>query len=84
VHIADEGQYIQLAVTDNGMGIPAAYVDKVFQKFFRVPSGGRHNIKGYGLGLSYVQHIVHAHGGTIGVTSTEAKGSTFTVKLPKL
>jgi signal transduction histidine kinase len=82
-HLADEGNAIALSITDNGIGIPAAYVDKIFQKFFRVPSGDHHNIKGYGLGLSYVHHIVTSHNGTINVTSAEGKGSTFTVKLPK-
>jgi len=72
-----------MMVTDNGIGIPAAYADKVFDKFFRVPSNDRHNIKGYGLGLSYVHHIVEKHNGTITLTSEEGKGSTFTVKLPK-
>jgi len=78
-----DGNSVMLSVIDNGIGIPAAYVDKIFQKFFRVPSGDHHNIKGYGLGLSYVHHIVTSHNGTISVTSTTSKGSTFTVKLPK-
>lgn len=83
VHLYHEGPLIAVSVTDNGIGIPNAYVDKIFQKFFRVPSGDHHNIKGYGLGLSYVNHIVTSHNGSISVTSTQGKGSTFTVKLPK-
>jgi two-component system phosphate regulon sensor histidine kinase PhoR len=83
VHLYHVGQLIAVSVTDNGIGIPDAYVDKIFQKFFRVPSGDHHNIKGYGLGLSYVNHIVTSHNGSISVTSTQGKGSTFTVKLPK-
>lgn len=82
VHIARDSHFIIISVSDNGIGIPAAYKDKVFDKFFRVPSNNHHNIKGYGLGLSYVQHIVLQHGGSIGVESTEGKGSTFTIKLP--
>ena len=83
VHLFNEEHLVGLSVTDNGIGIPAMYADKIFQKFFRVPSGDHHNIKGYGLGLSYVHHIVTSHNGTISVNSTEGKGSTFTVKLPK-
>jgi two-component system phosphate regulon sensor histidine kinase PhoR len=83
VHLFSDEQLLGLSVTDNGIGIPAMYAGKIFQKFFRVPSGDHHNIKGYGLGLSYVHHIVTSHNGTISVTSTEGKGSTFTVKLPR-
>ena len=76
------GEQVGIIVTDNGIGIPAAYIDRVFEKFFRVPSGDRHNIKGYGLGLSYVHHIVTKHKGTITVDSKEGKGTVFTIKLP--
>lgn len=74
--------YIDLMVQDNGIGISKAYKDKVFEKFFRVPTDDRHNIKGYGLGLSYVAHIAHSHNGYITVDTQLGKGSTFTVKLP--
>ncbi|CAN5663203.1 HAMP domain-containing sensor histidine kinase [soil metagenome] len=83
IHIKEEHDSIIMMVTDNGIGISAAYTGKVFDKFFRVPSNDRHNIKGYGLGLSYVYHIIQKHHGTIILTSEESKGSTFTVKLPK-
>jgi len=82
VHLARDSHFVIISVADNGIGIPAAYKDKVFDKFFRVPSNNHHNIKGYGLGLSYVQHIVLQHGGIISVESAEGKGSTFTIKLP--
>lgn len=72
-----------LAVTDNGIGIPAAYKEKIFEKFFRVPSGDRHNVKGYGLGLSYVYYVLQRQGGEISVDSQEGAGSRFTVKLPR-
>jgi two-component system phosphate regulon sensor histidine kinase PhoR len=82
VHLSRQEDLVTLAVSDNGIGIPAAYIGRVFDKFFRVPSGDHHNIKGYGLGLSYVHHIVTRHNGSISVQSKEGKGSTFTVILP--
>jgi len=82
VRVWREDGMVLLSVTDNGIGIPAAYQDRIFDKFFRVPSGDHHNIKGYGLGLNYVQDIVHIHKGGIGVESKEGRGSTFTIKLP--
>jgi two-component system, OmpR family, phosphate regulon sensor histidine kinase PhoR len=79
------GTEARIIVQDNGMGIPAAYQDKIFEKFFRVPQGGdRHNVKGYGLGLSYVAHIIQKHKGRIQVNSETGKGSTFIITLPKL
>jgi signal transduction histidine kinase len=72
-----------LKVTDHGVGIPKEYRDKIFEKFFRVPSGDIHNIKGYGLGLSYVAEVAREHHGKIDVQSEPGKGSTFTVTLPR-
>ena len=82
VHIIDHEQFLEIRVTDNGIGIAKEYKGKIFEKFFRVPSGNRHNIKGYGLGLSYVSHIAQRHMGFIEVESELGKGSTFKVKLP--
>lgn len=82
IHITDNGQFLELRVTDNGLGIAPEYRQKVFEQFFRVPDGDRHNTKGYGLGLSYVHHIVQRHMGFIDVESTPGKGSSFSVKLP--
>ncbi|MDR6342692.1 signal transduction histidine kinase [Filimonas zeae] len=76
-----DGELI-FSVRDNGIGIATTYQKKVFEKFFRVPDNDRHNIRGYGLGLSYVAHIVQLHHGSITVHSEERKGSTFTIKLP--
>ena len=81
VQVTREEGMVSLAVTDNGIGIPAAYVGRIFDKFFRVPSGDHHNIKGHGLGLNYVHHIVMAHRGKVDVDSKEGQGSTFTIKL---
>jgi two-component system phosphate regulon sensor histidine kinase PhoR len=82
IHIIDHKQYLEIKVTDNGMGIEKEYENRIFEKFFRIPNGNRHNIKGYGLGLSYVSHIVQRHMGVIAVESEVDKGSTFSVKLP--
>jgi two-component system phosphate regulon sensor histidine kinase PhoR len=78
-----ETDFIQLSVTDNGIGIPADYKDRIFEKFFRVPTGDHHNVKGYGLGLSYVAYVVNRHGGEIKVRSTEGSGTKFTIKIPR-
>jgi two-component system phosphate regulon sensor histidine kinase PhoR len=82
VNILSHEQYISLSVKDNGIGIPPEYRKKVFDKFFRVPMGDKHNIKGYGLGLSYVSEIASRHHGYITVDSELGKGSTFTVNIP--
>jgi two-component system phosphate regulon sensor histidine kinase PhoR len=71
-----------LQISDNGNGIPPQYLSSVFDKFFRVPKGNRHDVKGYGLGLSYVKGIVEKHGGTIEVSSELHTGSVFTIYLP--
>jgi two-component system, OmpR family, phosphate regulon sensor histidine kinase PhoR len=83
VTIKEEAVNIVLKVTDNGIGIPAAYKEKIFEKFFRVPTGDTHNAKGHGLGLSYIGQVVRRHQGTISVDSHEGIGSTFTIVLPK-
>ncbi|MBK5270203.1 MAG: HAMP domain-containing histidine kinase [Bacteroidia bacterium] len=73
---------IEMKITDKGIGIPKEYQSKIFDKFFRVPSGNTHNVKGYGLGLSYVKEIIAAHMGYISVESEPGEGSTFIVELP--
>ncbi|MEO6287350.1 MAG: HAMP domain-containing sensor histidine kinase [Dyadobacter sp.] len=70
----------QLAVADNGIGIPKAYHNAIFDRFFRVPTGDLHVVKGFGLGLAYVRQVVERHGGNIRVTSEPGKGSEFILK----
>lgn len=77
-----EGDGLRIAVSDNGLGLSPENRKRVFEKYFRVPTGNVHDVKGFGLGLSYAQLIVRAHGGTIGVQSEEGRGSTFEIALP--
>jgi len=73
---------IVLSIADRGQGIPEAYRAMVFEKYFRVPQGNRHDVKGFGLGLSYVRLVVEAHGGEIALRSDEGSGTTAVVSLP--
>ena len=83
IHIEGDDRNLLLSIADKGIGIPSEYKDKVFEKFFRVPTGNLHNAKGYGLGLSYVSHVIKKHKGSIKVDSIEGEGSKFIVNLPK-
>lgn len=83
IEVLDSKTKTQLIISDNGIGIPAIYIDQIFNKFFRVPQGNQHNVKGYGLGLNYVSNIIEQHKGTVTIKSEEGKGSQFTISLPK-
>jgi two-component system phosphate regulon sensor histidine kinase PhoR len=81
--LREKGNDVELSVADNGIGISPEYKDKVFEKFFRVPLGNTHNTKGYGLGLSYVAHVIKKHKGKIELESRPGIGSKFIITLPK-
>jgi two-component system phosphate regulon sensor histidine kinase PhoR len=82
IRTSHTGSHIIMIIQDQGIGIDKAYQKKVFDKFFRVPTGDVHDVKGFGLGLAYTKKIIELHQGSIELQSEKGKGATFTITLP--
>lgn len=84
VSLEEQADSIVLRISDQGPGISLEHQSRIFEKFYRVPSGDIHTVKGYGLGLNYVAGVVKSHGGKISIVSKPENGAVFEVKLPKI
>ncbi len=82
VRVSQRNGSVALAVTDKGLGIPAAEQEKIFDKFYRGSAASAHKIRGSGIGLSITKHVAEMHGGEVLVQSEPGKGSTFTLCIP--
>jgi len=82
ISLAQDKDEVTIMIRDNGPGIHPKFQSKIFEPFFRVPTGNEHSIKGHGLGLSFAQQVAELHSGKIFVTSEQGKGSTFIIMLP--
>ncbi len=83
IEVLDHLKYMHIRFTDNGIGISKKYRKKIFRRFYRIPTGNVHNVKGFGLGLDYVHKIVKAHGWRIKVDENPAGGTIFMLLIPK-
>jgi two-component system, OmpR family, phosphate regulon sensor histidine kinase PhoR len=82
IGLHDEDEKVVLSIHDNGIGIPKEHQRRVFDKFYRVPTGNVHNVKGFGLGLYYVKSMCEEHGWELGLNSQIGAGTTITIKMP--
>jgi len=73
---------LTITILDNGIGISKTEIKKIFNTFYRISTGNIHNIRGYGIGLSYTKKIIEMQGGTISIESQLNKGSSFRITLP--
>lgn len=82
ISLEEKSPSVLLSICDNGPGIPDEYLKKVFDKFFRVPKGDMHNVKGYGLGLSFADLVMKQHSGSISVRNLRKGGCEFLLSFP--
>jgi two-component system phosphate regulon sensor histidine kinase PhoR len=82
IKTSNQGNKLHIEISDNGIGIEKEFQKNVFEKYFRVPTGDVHNVKGFGLGLSYVKKIIELHNGSIELQSDKGKGTTFSIIIP--
>ena len=83
IELHGETDELIIAVNDKGPGIPEQHHIRIFEKFYRVPSGNVHTVKGYGMGLNYVKGVVTSHGGRIALNSKAGEGASFKIRLPR-
>ena len=83
IRVSDESGNVTIEIEDNGCGIAKEHLSHVFEKFYRVPTGDIHTVRGYGLGLYYAKQVAELHKGTISMNSRIGKGTTVTIKLPR-
>ena len=84
VSTENKGNQLLITVADNGIGIRREDLKRIFERFFRVSTGNRHDVKGVGIGLAYVASVVKAHKGTIHAESDFGQGTRFIISIPLL
>jgi two-component system, OmpR family, phosphate regulon sensor histidine kinase PhoR len=84
INTQNEANLLLLSIKDNGIGISKEYQQRIFEKFFRIPTGNLHDVKGFGIGLNYVKSIIKAHKWKINIKSKEGEGSEFVLTIPIL
>jgi two-component system phosphate regulon sensor histidine kinase PhoR len=83
VHVAEDPEFVRIEVTDEGPGIAAKHLPRIFERFYRVDKARARTMGGTGLGLAIVKHIANIHGGRVEVSSQVSQGSTFRLFLPR-
>ncbi|PZU89457.1 MAG: hypothetical protein DI529_04525 [Chryseobacterium sp.] len=82
INILKNHKKIEITINDNGNGIPNLYKSKIFERFFRIPNDDIHDVKGYGVGLSYVKNAMRIHHGSVEVKNNQPSGTSFVLKFP--